>query len=96
MPEHGERKEKTDATFDIWNGIHDLQIIWNYVEHPVESWQSPTTILYGSADNLTSHETIHAFAEIQNAELTVLKGGEHWFHTEEQVAFLEKWFDEKI
>lgn len=177
LPEHGERKEKNDATFDIWNGIHDLQVImnyveqhwknvslfacsigayfslmtyaektfskclflspivdmqrliedmmkwfsvseeelqakgvidtpmgekldWNYyryvVEHPVANWQSPTMILYGNADNLMSPETMQAFAEKHGAELTVLEGGEHWFHTEEQVAFLNKWLDARV
>jgi len=23
--------------------------------------------------------------------LTVMKGGEHWFHTKEQMAFLDAW-----
>lgn len=67
---------------------------WNYLkyvrEHPV-SWQVPTRILYGEQDNLTSLETISAFAEEVDAELTVMPGGEHWFHTEEQMRFLDAW-----
>ncbi len=39
-------------------------------------------------DALTSMETIKAFAEKNNAELTVMPGGEHWFHTKEQMQFL--------
>lgn len=31
------------------------------------------------------------FAEKHQAELTVMEGGEHWFHTEEQMAFLDDW-----
>ena len=27
--------------------------------------------------------------------LTVMPGGEHWFHTEEQMAFLDSWLQEK-
>lgn len=61
---------------------------WNYLcyvrEHPV-SWHIPTQILYGDQDNLTSLETISAFAQKIGAELTVMQGGEHWFHTEEQM-----------
>ena len=67
---------------------------WNYLcyvrEHPVV-WRVPTRILYGEHDNLTSMETISAFAERVGAELTVMPGGEHWFHTEEQMRFLDRW-----
>ena len=67
---------------------------WDYLcyvrEHPIQ-WRVPTSILYGSSDNLTSLETVRAFAEQHNAELTVMEGGEHWFHTEEQMHFLDDW-----
>ncbi len=67
---------------------------WEYLryvrEHPV-SWQVPTEILYGERDELTSFETVTAFAESIKAGLTVMPGGEHWFHTEEQMAFLDEW-----
>ena len=59
---------------------------WAYLtyvrEHPV-LWQVPTRILYGAHDNLTSLETIRAFAEKTGAELTVMPDGEHWFHRSE-------------
>ena len=55
------------------------------------NWQVPTSILYGENDNLTSIETMRAFAEKHEASLTVMKGGEHWFHTEEEMKFLDKW-----
>lgn len=67
---------------------------WAYLtyvrEHPV-LWQVPTRILYGVHDNLTSLETIRAFAEKTGAELTVMPDGEHWFHTERQMQFLDQW-----
>ncbi len=59
-------------------------------EHPV-CWTVPTRMLYGSRDNLTSYETIAAFAKTHGAELTVMEEGEHWFHTEEQMRFLDNW-----
>ena len=31
------------------------------------------------------------FAERTGASLTVMKDGEHWFHTEEQMSFLFNW-----
>ena len=67
---------------------------WAYLsyvrEHPI-GWGVPTEILYGSKDNLTSRETIEAFAREHGAALTVMEGGEHWFHTPEQMTFLDAW-----
>ena len=67
---------------------------WSYLtyvrEHPLP-WSIPTRILYGEHDNLTSLETMTAFAKRVHAELTVMPGGEHWFHTEEQMRFLDDW-----
>ena len=67
---------------------------WRYLcyvrEHPV-AWRVPTRILYGERDNLTSPETISAFAAQHGAELTIMPGGEHWFHTAEQMRFLDDW-----
>ena len=67
---------------------------WDYLcyvrEHPIQ-WSVPTSILCGSKDNLTSLETVRAFAEKHNASLTMMAGGEHWFHTEEQMQFLDDW-----
>lgn len=67
---------------------------WKYLcyvrKHPI-NWAVPTDILYGEGDNLTSMETISSFAEHYKASLTVMKGGEHWFHTAEQMQFLDNW-----
>ena len=67
---------------------------WAYLcyvrAHPV-SWSAPTEILYGSADELTDYETVAAFAKAHRAGLTVMDGGAHWFHTPEQMAFLDDW-----
>lgn len=70
------------------------ELSWEYLcyvrAHPL-NWKVPTSILYGEKDNLTSIETIKDFAEKQGASLTVMKGGEHWFHTEEEMKFLDEW-----
>ena len=67
---------------------------WEYLcyvrEHPA-SWTVPTRILYGSRDNLTSYETMSVFAKTHDAELTVMEEGEHWFHTDGQMLFLDNW-----
>ena len=67
---------------------------WQYLcyvrEHPID-WKVTTSILYGSHDNLTSFETISDFAKTHRATLTVMESGEHWFHTEAQMRFLDDW-----
>ena len=67
---------------------------WAYLcyvrDHPIR-WTAPTEILYGEHDTLTKYETVAAFAETHGAGLTVMPGGEHWFHTEPQLRFLDDW-----
>ena len=48
-------------------------------------------IAIGSADNLQSLDTIKEFCLKTSATLTVMDGGEHWFHTKEQMEFLDEW-----
>ncbi len=67
---------------------------WDYLvwvrKHPI-SWSVPTAILYGSRDRLQSRASVEAFARRVGASLTVMEDGEHWFHTEEQMRFLDRW-----
>ena len=72
---------------------------WEYLSyvrnHPI-TWHIPTHILYAENDTMTSLETITDFANKTGASLTVMKNGEHWFHTEAQMIFLDNWFKEFI
>lgn len=67
---------------------------WEYLcfvrENPV-TWNVPTEILYAGHDSITSRETVNEFVRTHDAGLTVMENGEHWFHTEEQIAFLDEW-----
>lgn len=83
------RKEiRTDFDETLsWDWLCDVR------NHPLR-WTVPTRILYGDRDNLTSPETMSAFAARINAPLTVMPGGEHWFHTPEQMRFLDNWIGE--
>ena len=72
-----------------WDYLCDVRI------HPIR-WTVPTRILYGDRDNLTSPETMSAFAARIGAPLTVMPGGEHWFHTPEQLRFLDAWIRESF
>ncbi|MBQ0083745.1 MAG: alpha/beta hydrolase [Clostridiales bacterium] len=70
------------------------ELSWEYLsfvrQNPV-NWKIPTHILYGSNDNLTTFETVCAFAKKTGATLTIMENGEHWFHTEKQMKFLDNW-----
>lgn len=59
-------------------------------------WNIPTGILYGKKDDMTSLETITNFANKIHADLTVFADGELRFHTEEQMDFLDAWFERYI
>lgn len=72
-----------------WDWLCDVR------NHPLR-WTVPTRILYGDRDNLTSPETMSAFAARIGAQLTVMPRGEHWFHTPEQMAFLDYWIMDSI
>ena len=85
--------EKREITTDFGETLS-----WEYLcyvrKHP-NIWNVPTCILYGGHDHLTSIETVSAFAKQHHADLTVMPGGEHWFHTEEQMRFLDQWIKER-
>lgn len=67
---------------------------WEYLcfvrDHPVV-WNAPTDVLYGEKDALVSYKSVYAFSVKHYASLTVMKNGEHWFHTEEQMRFTDNW-----
>lgn len=59
-------------------------------EHPLK-WSVPTYIVYGENDHLTSLFTIKEFSNKTNSKLTIMKNGEHFFHTEEEMKFIDDW-----
>ena len=64
---------------------------FSYVrEHPAR-WNGPAEILYADGDALTPRGTAERFARKYGAGLTVMEHGEHWFHTPEQMGFLDGW-----
>ncbi|MGM9619389.1 MAG: alpha/beta hydrolase [Oscillospiraceae bacterium] len=73
---------------------------WRYLcyvrEHPLRHWESPTAILYGERDQLTDYATAESFACRFGCGLTVVPGGEHWFHTAEQLAALRRWEEAQL
>ena len=67
---------------------------WKYLDfvrsHPLR-WEHPTEILYAEGDALIPRDTVETFVAAHNAGLTVMPGGEHWFHAPEQMGFLGRW-----
>lgn len=72
----------------------DETLSWQYLcwvrEHPYR-WKVPTQVLYGAMDNLTSRAVLEQFKQRTGAHLTIMEEGEHWFHTELQLAVLQEW-----
>ena len=72
---------------------------WEYLcyvrKHPVD-WNIPTNILYGTKDPLTSYDTVSIFVDKIGATLTIMKNGEHWFHTKKQIGVLDHWLRQYI
>lgn len=82
------REIRTDSGETLsWDWLCDVR------SHPLR-WTVPSRILYGERDFLTPLETMSRFASKIGAPLAVMPGGEHWFHTPEQMAFLDAWIGE--
>ena len=72
---------------------------WEYLSYVIKNpihWNIPTGILYAEKDNMTSISTMTDFSKKINANITVMSGGEHWFHTKEQMDFLDNWIKSNI
>lgn len=90
-----ELKEKQEIKTDFGQTLY-----WDYYEYvknnPITNWDKSTYILYGSKDNMQNENIIRNFADKFNCNLTILKNGEHYFHTEEQLKFYKEWLNETI
>lgn len=74
-------------------------LYWDYYQyvltHPVR-WNKPTAILYGAKDTLCELDYVSDFAKSVHGGLTILENGEHYFHTEQQLAFYRDWLKKQI
>ena len=67
-----------------------------YVRNNPINWYIPINILFADKDNMTSVNTMINFANKINANLTIMRDGEYWFHTGEQMDFLDNRFKKNI
>lgn len=68
---------------------------WKYLcfarKNPVCKIGSDTRILCAENDEVVPHFTVKNFAKKYGCDLDVYENGEHFFHTETQVAYMRKW-----
>lgn len=90
-----ELNEKQEIKTDFGQTLY-----WDYYlyvkENPITNWNKKTYILYGNKDNMQNESIIKDFSNEFNCDLTILKNGEHYFHTEEQLKFYNDWLDKII
>lgn len=70
-------------------------LYWDYYcyvkANPIDTWNMPTAILYGSNDDVCEFDTISLFAKRFKCDLEIKDNGEHYFHTKEQLEYFVKW-----
>ena len=75
-------------------------LYWDYYcyvkSHPIDNWNKPTAILYGSDDNLSEFNVVSEFVKRYHCKLQVLEHGEHYFHTDEQLHYYRQWLKGNI
>lgn len=75
-------------------------LYWDYYcyvkENPVEKWEVPTSILYGSKDELCSLAVAEDFCDKFKSKLDIFNGGEHYFHTDNQLQYYTDWLRNNI
>ena len=90
-----ELNEKQEIKTDFGQTLY-----WDYYlyvkENPITKWNKKTYILYGNKDNMQNENIIKDFSNEFNCDLTILKNGEHYFYTEEQLNFYNDWLDKII
>ena len=90
-----ELNEKQEIKTDFGQTLY-----WDYYlyvkENPITNWNKKTYILYGNKDNMQNESIIKDFSNEFNCDLTILKNGEHYFYTEEQLKFYNDWLDKII
>ena len=61
-----------------------------------DNWKVKTNILYGENDSMVDKESLMKFVNSHDATLTIMDGGEHYFHTFGQLKFLRNWLKELL
>ena len=98
MQQAGVTEEQLHAAGEIPTDFGET-LSWPYLcwvrEHPLQ-WHTPTQVLYGDKDALTSRAVMERFRPQSGAHLTIMEDGEHWFHTPVQMAVLQTWEEANV
>lgn len=68
-----------------------IEYLDHATKHPILSVSGPTYIMWAGNDQLTERSTVLDFAVRFGARLDIMEDGEHFFHTEKQLAVLDNW-----
>lgn len=95
----GVTEERLEAEREISTPIGKT-LSWDYYQyvktHPVTAWNHKTSVLYGGKDTVSERDIVGGFCIRFDCDLTVMEEGEHYFHTEEQLAFYKNWLREHL
>jgi predicted alpha/beta-fold hydrolase len=76
------------------------KLYWDYFcyvkQHPINTWNTDTDIMYGAKDELCEFETIDYFVKKYCCRLEVVDSGEHYFHTEKHLNVFKYWLQKHI
>lgn len=61
------------------------------INHPIACWNAPTYILCPELDMVVRETVGGDFIHRHGCRLSLMPGGEHWFHTPDQLAFMKAW-----
>lgn len=65
---------------------------WSFVlNNPITKWETLSRILYAENDDMMPLYIAKNFAQKFDCDLSVMKNGEHWFHTPQQLDYLRRW-----
>ena len=108
LPGHGERISEADI-FDPWHCVPEIAEVMQFARQgwkkislqavSIGAWFSMQALPGEKLANcafvspIVDQDQIEKFAQKYSATLTIMKDGEHWFHTPEQMAFMEQWVE---
>lgn len=89
-------KEQLEQKQEIATPIGQT-LYWDYYcyvkDNPIVKWNFNTSILYGLKDELCEKDYILDFSHKFQCSLEIMEDGEHYFHTEKQLAYFLNWID---
>ena len=75
------------------------KLSWEYLSYVRTNpiiWNKKTYIIYGENDFITPKNIIKSFAKKIKSKLKIIKNGNHWFHTKEDMDSIYNWIRENL